>query len=124
MVANALVSSHLDCCNSLFRSLSSKNITRLQNIQKSLAHFVSDAFRFPVSPILKSLHWLTAKQRIIFKTLILIYKFLTIGKPKYFAPYLSLYTSAVKTRHSNRGKMFLKVPFYSSSVYKSKVVLI
>ena len=32
MVANALVSSRLDYCNSLFRSLSSKNITRLQNI--------------------------------------------------------------------------------------------
>ena len=33
MVANALVSSRLDYCNSLFRSLSSKNITRLQHIQ-------------------------------------------------------------------------------------------
>ena len=36
MVANALVSSHLDYCNSLFRCLSSKNITRLQNIQNCL----------------------------------------------------------------------------------------
>ena len=33
MVANALVSSRLDYCNSLFHSLSSKNITKLQNIQ-------------------------------------------------------------------------------------------
>ena len=122
MVANALVSSHLDYCNSLFRSLSSKNITRLQNVQNCLARFVSGVSRYShVSPILKSLHWLPVKQRIIFKTLLLTYKFLTTGKPKYFVPYLSLYTSAVKTRRSNPEKMFLKVPFYSSSVHKSKV---
>ena len=35
------------------------------------------------------------------KTLVLVYKYLTTGQPKYFAPYLSLYTSAVNTRHSN-----------------------
>ena len=110
-----------------------------------------------MSPILKSLHWLPVKQRIIFKILLLIYKFLTTGKPKFFAPYLSLYTrqdvviqkrcslkspSIVpqfinlkfistspshmmlqnsETRRSNPEKMFLKVPFYSSSVHKSKV---
>ena len=95
MVANALVSSRLDYCNSLFRSLSSKNM-------------------------LKSLHWLPVKQHIIFKNLLLTYKFLTTGT-LYFVPYLSLYTSVVKTRRSNPDKMFLKVPFYSSSVHKSKV---
>ena len=59
MVANALVSSCLDYCNSMFCSLSYKNITRLQNIQNCLARFVSAASRFShVSPILKSLHWL------------------------------------------------------------------
>ena len=63
MVANALVSSRLDYCNSLFRSLFSKNITRLQNIQNCLARFASGASRFShVFPILKSLHWLTVKQ--------------------------------------------------------------
>ena len=122
MVANTLLSSHLDYCNSLFHSLSSNNITRLQNIQNCLAHFVSGASRFShVSPILKSLHCLPVKQRIIFETLLLLYKFLTSGKPKYFAPYLSLYTSAVTTRHSNPEKVFLKVHFYSSSFHKSKV---
>ena len=45
MVANALVSIHLDYCNSLFHSLSSKNITRLQNILNNLACFVSGASR-------------------------------------------------------------------------------
>ena len=122
IVANALVSSRLDYCNSLFRSLSSKNITRLQIIQNCLARFVSGVSRYShVSPILKSLHWLPVKQRIIFKTMLLIYKFLTTGKPKYFASYLSSYTSAVNTRRSCPEKMFLNVPSYSSAVHKSKV---
>ena len=61
-------------------------IPAFKNIQNCLAHFVSGAARYSdVSPILKSLHWLPVKQRIIFKTLLLIYKFLTTGKPKYFA---------------------------------------
>ena len=82
MVANALVSSHLDYCNSLFRSLS----FRLQNIQNCLARFVSGDSRFShVTPLLNSLHRIPAKQRIIFKTLVLIHKYLTIGKPKYLA---------------------------------------
>ena len=120
MVANALISCHLDYCNSLFRSLSSKKITRLQNIQNCLACFVSGASRFShITPTLKSLHWLPVKQRIIF--ILLIYQYLATGKPKYFAPYLSLYTYAIKIRHSNPEKMFLKVSFYSSSVHKSKV---
>ena len=70
-----------------------------------LARFVSGVPRFShVSPILKCLHWLPVEQRIIFKILLLIYKFLTTGKPKYFAPHLSLYTSAVNTRRSNPEK--------------------
>ena len=62
MVANALVSSCLDYCNSLFCSLASKNITSFQNIQNCLARFVSGASRFShVTPVLKSFHWLPVK---------------------------------------------------------------
>ena len=74
-----------------------------------------------VSPIFKSLHWLPVKQQIIFKTLLLIYNFLTTGKPKTLPHICLLYRSAVKTRCSNPEKMFLKVHFYSSTVHKSKV---
>ena len=47
MVTNALVSSHLDYCNSLFHSLSSKNITRLQNIPNC---FVTGQWCFKIYP--------------------------------------------------------------------------
>ena len=104
VIANALVSSRLDYCNSLFRSLS-RNTTRLQYVQNSLARFVTGASKFThITSSLKSLHWLSIRQRIIFKTLVLVYKYLTTGQPKYFASYLSLYKSAVNTRCSNPKK--------------------
>ena len=49
------------------------------------------------------------------------YKYLTTGQPKYFAPYLPLYKSAVNTRRSNPKNLFLLVPSYCPSIHKSKV---
>ena len=53
--------------------------------------------------------------------LVLVYKYLTTGQPKYFAPYLPLYKSAVNTRRSNPKNLFLLVPSYCPSIHKSKV---
>ena len=59
VIANALVSSRLDYCNSLFRSLSSRNVTRLQYVQNALAEFVTGASKFThITSSLKTLHWL------------------------------------------------------------------
>ena len=122
VIANALVSSRLDYCNSLFHSLSFRNATRLQYVQNDLARFVTSASKLThITSSLKTLHWLPIQQRIIFKTLVLVYKYLTTGQPKYFSPYLSLYKSAVDARCSNPENMFLQVPHYCSSIHKSKV---
>ena len=113
VIANALVSSHLDYCNSLFHSLSSHNATRLHYIQNALAQFVTGASKFThITSSLKALFWLPIRQRNIFKTLVLVYKYLTTGQPKYFAP---------NPKRSNPKKLFLQVPHYCSSLHKSKV---
>ena len=122
VIANALVSSRLDYCNYLFRSLSSRNATRLQYVQNALARFVTGASKYThITSTLRTLHWLPVRQRIIFKTLVLVYKYLTTGQPKYFAPYLPLYKSAMNTRRSNPKNLFLLVPSYCPSIHKSKV---
>ena len=74
-----------------------------------------------ITSTLRTLHWLPIRQRIIFKTLGLVYKYLTTGQPKYFAPYLSLYKSAMNTRRSIPKNLFLQVPHYCASIHKSKV---
>ena len=45
LVANTLVSSHLDYCNSLFRSLSKFNIHKLQCIQNIAGRIISNTSR-------------------------------------------------------------------------------
>ena len=121
VIANALVSSRLDYCNSLFRSLSSRNATRLQYVQNALARFVTGASKYThITSTLRTLHWLPIRQRIIFKTLVLVYKYLTTGQPKYFAPYLPLYKSAMNTRCSNPKNLFLQVPSYCAFIHKGQ----
>ena len=122
VVANALVSSKLDYCNALLRSLTTVDLNRLQCIQNTLARIVTRSSKFcHISPVLKSLHWLPVRYRIQFKTLTLIYKFLKNGTPKYFEPHLIQYSCAVNTRRSSPDQMYLHIPAYKPSVIKSKV---
>ena len=68
----ALVSSRLVYCNSLFRSLSSHNIRKLQTIQifvqNSLAEVVTKTTKYThISPVCKMLHWLTIEYRCVLR---------------------------------------------------------
>ena len=68
LAANALVSSRLDYCNSLFRGLSGFNQHKLQSIQNTLARIVTNHRKYAhVTPILQKLHWLPVKYRCISK---------------------------------------------------------
>ena len=120
LAANALVSSRLDYCNSLFRSLSCFNLHKLQSIQNTLARIVTNHRRYAhVTPILKQLHWLPVKYRCMFKTATLVYKFLHSGSPSYFQPYLSPSSSSYSTRRSHPDCQYLTVPPFRPSVFKS-----
>ena len=100
-VANAFVSSRLDYCNSLFRSLSKFNLHKLQSIQNSAARIVANSSKFTrITPVLRKLHWLPVQFHSEFKLATLMYKFIHTGFPKYFAPYLSTYHNTYNTRRS------------------------
>ena len=95
-VANALISSKLDYCNSLYCGLSKGNLKKLQYIQNTMARIVTRTGKWShITPALKSLHWLPVKQRVIFKTVTLIYKYLHSGLPEYFGKYIIPYESSV-----------------------------
>ena len=98
------------------------NATRLQYVQNALARFVTGASKYThITSTLRTLNWLPIRQHIIFKTLVLVYKYLTTGQPKYFALYFPLYKSAMNTKRSNPKNLFLQVPHYCASIHKSKV---
>ncbi|MEG7525511.1 MAG: hypothetical protein M3H12_20910, partial [Chromatiales bacterium] len=83
-IATVLVSSRLDYCNSPLYNIASKDITKLQRVQNCLARVVTRSPRFSGSvPLLKSLHWLPARYRIIFKICTIAYQALSFKQPAY-----------------------------------------
>ena len=74
-LANSLVSSKLDYCNSLYSGISQTNLNKLQRIQNSLARVITNTSKYQhITPTLKKLHWLPIKQRIDYKTCLLTFK--------------------------------------------------
>ena len=81
-LANALVSSRLDYCNSLLYSISRSDLKKLQRIQNTLARIVTKTNRFTSSaPLLNKLHWLPVRSRILFKLNLLIFKSIKFNNP-------------------------------------------
>ena len=101
-LANALVVSRLDYCNALFASLTKKELNRLQRVQNTLCRVVTRSSRYSnITPQLKNLHWLPINCRVSYKTLLLTYKTLMNGNPKYLSDLLQPYSSSRSTRMSD-----------------------
>ena len=84
--ATTIVHSKLDYCNSLYYNLPKSHITRLQQIQNSIACAVKAPACCHITPILHSLHWLKITERIEYKLLSLTYKVITVTTTQ--PPYL------------------------------------
>ena len=116
-LANSLVSSKLDYCNSLYSGISHTNLNKLQRIQNSLARVITNTSKYQhITPTLKKLHWLPIKQRIDYKTCLLTYKTLTNQQPTYLYNSLSFPSHSVSTRSSD--SLVLSIPYVRSSLGK------
>ena len=81
LLANAMVSSCLDYCNSLLYGVSKSNIAKLQRVQNALCHIIFRLDKMShVTPFLKKLHWLPIQHRILFK-----YKAINLSQPLYLS---------------------------------------
>ena len=110
-VACALVTSHLDYCNSLLYNLLDRDIERLQRVQNCLARVVCKASRFSRSkPLLNFLHWLPVKYRIRFKLCTITIKVLFFHQPTYLFNYLVSLKNSRLLRSSKTN--MLTVPRY------------
>ena len=109
-LANSLVSSKLDYCNSLYNGISQANLNKIQRIQNTLARVVTNTSKFEhITPILKKLHWLPIKQRIDYKLCLLTYKTLQIQQPTYLYNSLSFPSHFLSTRSSDSS--VLSIPY-------------
>jgi len=101
------ISIRLDSCNRLLAGVSSQLLQRLQVIQNAAARLVTGARRSEhMMLVLRDLHWLPVRQRITFKTAVLVYKCLHDMAPQYLQTHCEP-TSTVTSRrlwsaHSGR----------------------
>ena len=120
LLANTLVSSRLDYCNSLFLSLTDIELRGLQLVQNSLCRVVTHSSKFShITPQLKKLHWLPVKYRVQVKIGLITYKILNQGQPVYLRGLIHPYTSSRNTRRSTPKLKFLQTPTFDRRVHKS-----
>ena len=119
LLANALVGSRLDYCNSLLLSLTDFELRRLQLVQNSLCRVVTHSSKFShTTPQLKTLHLLPVRYRVQFKIGLITYKILNQGQPVY-RQLIHPYTSSRNTRRSTQNSSSFKPPTFDRRVHKS-----
>ena len=84
LLANSMISSRLDYCNSLLYGVSKYNVAKLQKIQNALCRIVFRLDRTShVTPFLQKLHWLPITYRILFKYNLFTFKAIKFSQPIY-----------------------------------------
>ena len=103
LLANALVSSRFDYCNSLLSGIAETDLTKLHRVLNRLARVVTKSPSFTRSvPLLRSLHWLPVKYTVHFKICLLTYKALHEEQPVYPRSLIAISLPSRSLR-SNRG---------------------
>ena len=106
LLTTALVSSRLDCCNSLLYGIADIDLTRLQHVLNQLASLTTKSPPFTGSiPMLRSLHWLTVRLRILFKINLLTYKTLCEKQPVYLHSILAALIPSRSLRSNNDNSL-------------------
>ena len=91
-IIHAYVTTRLDFCNSLYYGINDRILSKLQCLQNSCARFLVNLHRYAhVTPLLKQLHWLPVKERIVFKILVMTFKCLhDPDYPSYMCDFISM----------------------------------
>ena len=99
LLANTMVSSRLDYCNSLLYGVSKSNIAKLQRVQNALCCIIFRLDKMShVTPFLKKLYWLPIQHCILFKYNLLVFKAINLSQP----PYLSALIRSSSLTQDNR----------------------
>ena len=100
-MVHSLVTSRVDYCNALLLGVPDYKIKRLQRMHNIAARIVArPPHDHDIDEVLKSLHWLPVKSRILFKSLLLVYKCENGLAPEYLS---SLLVPYVQERYGLRS---------------------
>ena len=106
-----LITTRIDYCNSLLYNIPKCSIARLQKIQKQAARILTRTPRCDyITEVLINLHWLKVEQRIIYKILIVTYKFIVdLSAPLYLRELVKKKNKSANTLLTD-GSLLLVVP--------------
>ena len=91
MLFNALVISRLNHCESILYSLPKQELDRLQRVQNTAARLITGTKQYEhINPALPELHWLPVESRLIFKVILITFKFYLSSLLQEYHPQRSL----------------------------------
>ena len=109
ILANSLVISKLEYCNSLLNGLPTSSINCLQVVQNSLARTIYPSVKRSdhISPVFHKLRWLPDFSRIEFKIATLTFKVLKFQQPAYIYDLTAPYIPPRSLRFSNKNHLIV-----------------
>jgi len=99
-LVHAFISSRLDYCNSLLYGINDGLLKKLQVVQNAAARVTTKTRKFDqITPVLRELHWLPVRKRIVYKLAVMVYKCLHGLAPPHLAADCVPVTSLASRRH-------------------------
>ena len=101
-LVTSLILSKLDYCNSLLAGIPQESLNRLQLVQNNAARLVSKTKKSDhITPVLRDLHWLPVRHRIVFKVCTIVFKCINNHAPLYLKNLLQKYHQTRALRSAN-----------------------
>ena len=111
LLANSMISSRIDYCNSLLYGVNKYSMAKLQKIQNALCSIVFRLHKTShITSYLQKLHWFPISYHILFKNNLITFKAIKFSQPTYLS-------SLIKTSSLTRGN---RLSF--SSVFPQKAI--
>ena len=104
-VACSIVGTRIDYCNSLLYDAADKHLEKLQRVQNKLARTVLNVGirDHHTVDLLRELHWLPIRSRIVFKVATLCRRALSEGEPTYLASMVNYYQPTRTLRSADQS---------------------
>lgn len=121
MLAQSLILSKIDYCDTSYGSNLTKNLSsRLQKIQNACLKFIfSLKYYDHVSPQRTQLSWLTIDQRRLHRSLCLLHQLINNSVPKYLADYIKFLNCDPENNTRSITKMTIQIPKHNTSQYSN-----
>lgn len=102
ILVHSVITSKLDYCNVILFGIKQNFIQKLQKVQNAAARLIYKLPKYSsVSHVIRELHWLCVDQRIVYKILLIVYKYFSCISPGYLNNLLEIDNVETRTLKLN-----------------------